>query len=84
MTKNEQAKLNGLREMLIRIEERQRAIREVDLAGINKHLCDLNSSVLKNTIRSVQNERTNRMLVWVVGGIGALLGAIIGLIVFVN
>lgn len=89
MNQREQAKLNEVRDLLIVIAERQRAIREEDLAGINNHLKALNSSVLKNTIRGVENEKSIKgtrdsmgLLKWAISGELLLLIAIIGLIVW--
>jgi len=89
MTKEEQVKLNNVMDLLILIEERQRAIKEEDLAGINNRLKDLNGSVLKNTIRGVTNEQKVKsifgslgMFKWIIGLEFLMLITIIGLLVW--
>jgi len=96
MTKEEQAKLNqidgkvnNLKDLLLVINERQRAIREEDLTGIDNHLKDLNGAVIRNTIRGVENEKgiaslwqSVGFIKWAIGGELLLLIAIIGLIIY--
>jgi len=84
MTKEEQAKLNEVRNLLLVVSERQRAIREEDLAGIDNHLKDLNGSVLKNTIRSVSNTNINKIFAWIIGLEFLMLSAIIGLLIWIG
>lgn len=54
---------------------------EGSLPRIETNLKDLNGSVLKNTIRGVQNERAIRMLIWVIGGLVLFTLTLISLVV---
>jgi len=83
--------LKELKELMLRIETSQRLIREGDFVVINeqldrmnRHLKELNGAVLKNTIRSVQNETTNagqgalfKIITWAVGVEFLMLAAIL-------
>ena len=56
---------------------------EGSLPRIETNLKDLNGSVLKNTIRSVQNGKDIERLVWAISGILLVVIALIGIIVIV-
>jgi len=77
MTKDEQATLQEIYHRLY-----GEGNFEGDIPEIKAHLKDLNGNILRNTIRGVQNERSLGLIKWVIGGIGALLISIIGLLVW--
>jgi len=89
MTRDEQAKLNEVRDLLNLINERQEVMKDVSLKDIDTHLLVLNGTVLKNTIRGIENEQKIKgvttslgMFKWIIGLEFLMLTAIIGLLVW--
>jgi len=68
--------------MIARIDERVKHILTVDLSEIKKHLETLNGHIADNTQRSISNKAQIRNLWMIIIAHLALLGTILGLIIY--